>query len=366
MNRIVKNLISNVPFSFLSRIKSLAPNFFIPLDVHFKKTIKKPADLNIRREGKKIIYALTPPPRLKNVGDHAQVVGIEKWFNDFFNEYDIIEFDKNQTIKYIKDMKKIVTEGDLIFLHSGGNLSDRAMWSETARRLMIKSFPNNKIVSLPQTIFFSDTWKGRMELKKTMRIYNNHPDLAILARDEYSYKLAQNYFPNCNIFLCPDFVLYLDQCYDKSFDEKREGILLCLRNDKESILNEQDKKRIRGLLSFDINEFDTTLKKHINKNEREKILEETLQLFSKYQLVVTDRFHGVIFAVIAKTPCIALRTVDHKLGESIKWFKGLKHVEFSDNIEKIPPIISRLKRQKRYNIDWKAKYFNSLKDKLEF
>jgi exopolysaccharide biosynthesis predicted pyruvyltransferase EpsI len=144
---------------------------------------------------KKIIYTITPSPSLRNVGDHAQVIAIKKWFMENFNEYLVLEFDKNEIYKYLNLIKKIVNEDDLIFLHSGGNFGDRSLWSEGARRSIINNFPKNKIISLPQTIFFSNTQKGRKELEKTKHICNNHKDLTIIARDSYSFKLAKNYFP---------------------------------------------------------------------------------------------------------------------------------------------------------------------------
>lgn len=316
---------------------------------------------------KKIIYTITPPPSLKNVGDHAQVIAIKKWFMEKFNEYLVLEFDKNEIYKYLHLIKKIVNEDDLIFLHSGGNLGDRGLWSENARRSIINNFPKNKIISLPQTIFFSNTQKGIKELEMTKHIYNKHKDLTIIARDSYSFKLAKKYFPKCKTIVCPDFVLYLTPYYD-NINEQRKNILLCLRNDPESIIDENLKDKIKKWienLGEDYQEYDTTLNRNIPRENREKEINIALNLFRKHKLVITDRLHGVIFSVITKTPCIALKTVDHKLTESIKWFKNLNYIFYTENYEQLPEIINKALEIDQFNdINWRKLYFDDLKSKI--
>ncbi len=338
----------------------------IKMSIRFIKNIIFYFKVRKYKNIKKIIYTITPPSSLKNVGDHAQVIAIKKWFMDNFNEYLILEFNKNEVYKYLYYIKKIVNEDDLIFLHSGGNLGDRGLWSENARRLIIKNFPKSKIISLPQTIFFSDAQKGVKELEVTKRIYNNHKDLTIIARDEHSLRLAKDYFPKCKAIACPDFVLYLTHC--DNISEERKNILLCLRNDSESIIDENLKGKIKkwiGDLGEDCQEYDTTLDRNIPKENREEELNIALNLFRKHKLVITDRFHGVIFSVITKTPCIALKTVDHKLTESIKWFKDLNYIFYTKNYEQLPEIMNKaLGIYKFKDISWKKLYFDDLRSKI--
>jgi len=314
---------------------------------------------------KKIIYVITPPPKLRNIGDHAQVLGIKKWFNDHFPEYLILEFDKDQTTRYINTIKLITSKDDLIFLHSGGNLGDRGLWSERARRSVIQKFPENTIISLPQTIYFSDTDKGKDELNISKKIYNSHKDLTIIARDEHSFKFAQEYFPSCKTFCCPDFVLYLN----KFQRQKREKVLVCLRNDTESILDRNDRGNIITYIEnlgekYEL--YDTTIEHDILPEAREKEFDKAIKLFSSRKIVITDRFHGIIFSVISKTPCIALNTIDHKITDSVKWFKDLNYIFFTDNYMDIPHIFDEITKIDDFNsIDWRERYFNNLKYKLQ-
>ena len=104
--------------------------------------------INLRSKNK-IIYALTPPPYLKNVGDHAQVIAIRAWLDKHFPELPVIEIDKDQGNYFLPALRWLVQLDDIFFLHSGGNLGDRGKWSETMRRQMISEFPSNQIISLP-------------------------------------------------------------------------------------------------------------------------------------------------------------------------------------------------------------------------
>ena len=49
-----------------------------------------------------------------------------------------------------------------------------------------------------------------------------------------------------------------------------------------------------------------SIRTYINKKVEEEKIEEMLKKYRKCQLVITDRLHGMIFAAITSTPCIAL------------------------------------------------------------
>jgi hypothetical protein len=51
------------------------------------------------KKEKNIFYTITPPESLDNIGDHAQVIGIKKWFDQYFSEYRVVELDKIQTTR---------------------------------------------------------------------------------------------------------------------------------------------------------------------------------------------------------------------------------------------------------------------------
>jgi len=308
----------------------------------------------------KIIYALTPPPKLRNIGDHAQAIAIHSWLQDKFQAIDIIELDKDQSKYFLPVIRILLTPEDIVFLHSGGNLGDRGIWSERIRRKLIKNLPNNKIVSLPQTIFFSNTEQGRQQREITQNIYQTHPDLVVIGRDPYSGELAQELFPNAQTFCMPDFVLSLPPKASTSHNPSPK-VLLCLRLDNESALSHEQRQSIEGLLPYECTYYDTTLDAPIPIEERTEIFRDSLELFLKHDVVITDRYHGLIFTILCQKPCIVLRTVDHKLTSASYWFKDMSSVVFADDLSELPSLVGAcLSNKDRYAPDWNALYFDKI------
>jgi pyruvyl transferase EpsI len=95
-------------------------------------------------------------------------------------------------------------------------------------------------------------------------------------------------------------------------------------------------------------------------------LTETLSLFSGHQAVVTDRFHGLIFAILCRKPAVVLPTVDHKLTSAMAWFKDIANVQLCENVAEVP---SRLERVLSTPVnaypDFNDLYFDQLPRLLE-
>jgi len=291
------------------------------------------------------IYALTPTAGLRNVGDQAQVVAILRWMARHYPDHRVVELDKDVVLACADGLKARVTPRDLIFLHSGGNLGDRGRWSEAARRTMISAFPDNRIVSLPQTIFFSDTPLGRHEREISRDIYGRHPRLTVIGRDAVSGELAAELFPHAQVTTMPDFVLSLKaEEFALHPDPAHAGrIMLCLRRDNESAFRAEQRLVLKERLGQPATLYDTTLPHDIPASERLRVVMETLKLFNGHQAVVTDRFHGLIFAVICRKPAVVLPTVDHKLTSAISWFEDMPSVQLCDDLDRLSETLARVK-----------------------
>lgn len=324
----------------------------------------------VRLRGRqKILYALTPPPSLSNVGDHAQVVAIRAWLARHHSGLPVLEVDKRESLDAGPVLSRLVGPEDLIYLHSGGNLGDRGLWSETARRSLIARFPDNAIVSLPQTIYFSDTDDGRRQRAITERVYGAHPRLTVIGRDPESHAIANAMFPSARTLAMPDFVLSLPPREPRPRPAGSARVLLCLRRDAESVLGRDDVESLRRALAPDLTtSFDTTLAEPIPRSRRHAIVEETLDLFSAHDAVITDRYHGLIFAVLCRRPCVALPTVDHKLTSAMHWFEGVPFVRMVERPADAPSAMRDLMAQPsdtdRGVPDWNAEYFDRIPDSI--
>lgn len=257
----------------------------------------------------KIFYLGIHPPHHSNIGDFSQVIGIQSWFNDYFPSWDVIIHSKRQVLSFLSQAESEVDENDLIFIHSGGDMGDRYLGWERIRLKIVKAFPKNKIISLPQTIHFSKS----ENLEGSARIYNSHPDLTIMARDEPSYEVACKHFDQCKVMLVPDFALYLKP---PPYHDSKNGILVCLRADRESALDKDEREKLFTLGT----PFDTSVGGGMLLEGRREQFEKTMEVFQRHEVVVTDRFHGMIFAHLAQTPCIVLSTKGHKVTAGTRWF----------------------------------------------
>ncbi len=72
-----------------------------------------------------------------------------------------------------------------------------------------------------------------------------------------------------------------------------------------------------------VDRIDTTISTKYTelKKELKSIIENTIEQFSKYKVVITDRYHGTIFSLASNTPTIVINSTDHKLSSGVDWFK---------------------------------------------
>lgn len=316
---------------------------------------------------KKIFYMLVPTHG--NLGDQAIAYASKYFLKNNFKNYEVVEINMEETYKYSKAIKNSMNNDDLIFLHGGGNMGNHYIREEEARRHIIDKFKNNRIISFTQTIYFSDDNEGKNELNKTKKIYNSHPNLTIIAREDKSYDVMKSEFSNINIVKCPDIVFYLNNKLELN-DLKREKIMTCLRKDKETYVDLDSKQKfINSIKSNYANVIisDTVINKSVYKEERESTLLKLWKEFYQSKVVITDRLHGMIFCAITKTPCIVTRSLDHKVIESYKWIKDLNYIRMVDelNFYHIKPIIEELSSLEKIDeFDFDKSYFDKIISKI--
>jgi len=264
-----------------------------------------------------------------------------------FGRGNVSEFNMLETYKGLQQVSK----NDIIFMSSGGNLGDLWLNGEIKRRAIIQACSDNLIVSFPQTIAFN----LKKEAEKSSAIYNVHSNLYIFARDSKSYSIAKELFLSNFVGQLPDPVFMLS-CLNSENEGNRNGILCIFRNDKEDFLKNKKVGIVNHCknLGFSVEVVD------IENNKCD--LKTFLNRISKYKLVVTDRFHGAVFASITGTPCLALPTINHKIIESNFWFRKLKTKTFiCKNFEEFEERMLVVPKPYKYNSSFaKALYYRVL------
>ena len=307
-------------------------------------------------------------PMHKNMGDQAQAYLILQWCEKNYPDYTVINLPTWPFYErdFQERMKKEVREEDIIVIQSGYCTSERH-YDHKMHRFLVSSFPNVPILFMPQTVNFFDESEGY----KTGKIYKKHPRLLFLARDKKSYESAQKYFGKALLY--PDIVTSL--IGQKKTEGKRDGILMCIRNDTEKKYSAEEidslyqKFKIDGYrCTLSDTNSDLPLKELQLRfpQELQKLIEE----FASYQVVITDRYHGTIFSMIANTPVIVLATNDHKVKTGTEWFKGVYDGNFynADSLGEARMLALKLisKNKSIKNPPYfQEKYYETLKEKFE-
>lgn len=269
----------------------------------------------------------------KNLGDQAQTYCIEKWLHEYYKGYQICILShyeiNNPYFDFLSYFEDNIQRDDLIFFQSGYQTTDlfegvdiTPQSQHQMHRMVVQRFHNNKIVFMPQTVNFISP----IEAKKTAEIYNRHPNLTFMARDQLSYQTAQELFSKCQVLCVPDIVNILIGNM-VSVGGLRQGILFCMReSDKESNHSEQVilalRKKIKTDILIETDMIDTSIDVRVATliKHRDHYIRQMIDHFSHKKLIITNRYHGVVFAMAANTPVIVLPTRDHKVTGGIKLY----------------------------------------------
>lgn len=310
-----------------------------------------------KKNKEKVIFIQSPDHG--NLGDHLISMGIRELISKKYPNKDVVEFSGPEYDKFKNDIKEIINNKDIIILVGGGNFGNLYMIEEERRRDVIDKCVNNKIIVMPVTITYTDDSTGRKELEIMKEICNRHKDLTIFCREEKSYKTALENFNN-NIILSPDSANALEDFFINKWCIKRDGVLFCLRNDKEKVRDQKNIEKIKKILDKKDIKYkvtDTVVPKRVTKKTRKKELEKLVKQMLSSKLLVTDRLHGMILGVITNTPTIAFKSLDHKITESYKWYKEYEYINYLENDENIEEIIDKMLNLNLKKDDYTAKVF---------
>lgn len=289
-------------------------------------------------------------PNHRNLGDQAIALAEEKFIRKHFPEYDFHSVPEGIMLKCVEKVRKACSDDDILVLHGGGNFGNQYMYIEESRRKILELFPNNPIILMPQSIYFSKDEKGEEELSKTIKCYNKHDKFTIVAREQISYDIIKDNF-DVEVIQTPDIVMSLNK---QNFEQDRDGIMYILRHDVEVVLDDSDRDKLIqvGHKYFDnVKVTDMMYPEKINDHQREKVLDTFMSEIGKRKVVVTDRLHGMIFCAITGTPCVVFSNYNHKVKGSLKWLKHLNYIKFLDDISKTDEAIKELMEIKETKYD---------------
>ena len=312
--------------------------------------------ISLKQELKKIVELINKEdafyfdyPMHLNVGDLLIYEGTEA----FFKEYNInIRLRRCLQTFDINEVKKNITKNTTIICHGGGNLGDLYPLLQKLREELVINFPNNRIILLPQTGYFSN----QDEMKKSAAIFSAHKDCHLFARDLPTLELLKNF--SDKVILCPDMAhqLYGEFPLKNKVESSEKNKLYFLRKDIEA---SQLEKNIESTLptSAVVKDWDdivtsndimyariysklarisnishlSIFKDKINDlwyKHTLNIIERARNEFMKYDLVVTSRLHGHIFSCLLGIPNqVCDNSYGKNLGYYNQWTKDIDYAE---------------------------------------
>ena len=327
----------------------------------------------LKKKGQKQRIIYFGYPMHPNLGDQAQKYCIRNWLKENYADCEVVEIPTKlideDKYHFIPKLKKLISPDDIFVFQSGYCTHDLGNQIENImHKRIISMFPHNKMLMLPQTVYFQNE-KNKQE---AIEVYNKADDMLFLARDLISYDLAKQMFPNFEVCAYPDIVTSL--IGTKSVNTKREGVLFCLRNDLEKYYSDDDLENLRHQVEIYAHTevSDTTIKADpiwLDKHIGERIDQE-IEKYSKYRLIITDRYHGTIFSLVAGTPVIVIKTKDHKVSTGVDWFKGVydDYVHYAKNLNEAATMAEEvLSKSYSYKLHpyFKEKYYDKLKGHFE-
>lgn len=255
-------------------------------------------------------------PAHGNLGDQAIAISELDYLQRIATERDIVEIPMPLFNTNRNRIKKYINPQDTIIISGGGWMGNLWIHNEITIRQIIMDYPDNRIIIFPQTLYYTNDEYGRKTAAATKNIFSNHKDLFLSVRDARSYECAEKELglnAEKNLFFCPDMVVYGTLAQRIVHSPEKRTVLMCIRKDVEKISNTDNVRQVLLEAGYSIKETTTVLNHLIPLKKRFSAVREKLVEFQIASIVVTDRLHAMLFAIMAGTPCIAFDNVTGKV-----------------------------------------------------
>lgn len=302
------------------------------------KNLASLSDLNSLTRPRAVLMG---SPEYGNYGDLAIAQATREFVRNTFPGIQYCEVSEDDVRFNLDEVSRSVNDLDVILLQGGGNMNELYDDQNVIRHKVIKRFPSNRIVIMPQSFIAPFTEDGVRKLRRLGEAMSRHGHISLFARDAPSLRAMGSFF-DMPVSLVPDMVLSLRPALQ---GRGRHGIGICLREDVESGLTIDERASAiyqARACAADIRFISTTGPGPVLISERDSKVEALLEEFSSMSLLVTDRLHGVIFCAITGTPCVAIDTSNEKIQGIMGWLRGCHHIRHCTDVSKVGELCQEL------------------------
>jgi pyruvyl transferase EpsI len=283
-------------------------------------------------------------PEHSNLGDSAIVIAQMEFLKNCGVDPECIKEVTFAEYKAFAGMIKKQKVG-LVAQLGGGNMGSQWLREEYLHRQITADFSNTPMQIFPQTIYYTEDAQGGEEKEKSVAVYEGHEQLTMVARETQSLRIMQQLYPNTKLLLAPDIVLSGTMDTFGVKPQRREGILLCMREDVERSLADSERQLMETVVratGLPYRYTDTHCVGTVTKDNRRQQVKEKMEELASAQLVITDRLHGMVFAAITGTPCIVFGNYNHKVRGTYEWIKHLPYIRYAETATEAQALLPEL------------------------
>ncbi|QUY49813.1 polysaccharide pyruvyl transferase family protein [Serratia plymuthica] len=252
-----------------------------------------------------------------NVGDLLIYQGAMLFFKEHGVSFKLLRGAKEYSVA---ELKMHITPSTTILCHGGGNFGDIYHVHQNLRESVVESFPNNQVIILPQTAYFS----SEQALQQSAARFKRNSNVVIYSRDTRSLDVFNQFTDK--VFLMPDMAHQLYGKLQKASSPSNETLYFLRVDceispqqeqlnlakdiktiDWEHVLQKKDivlKKILMKILNLAIRTNSSMLKNMVAKIwcwHTWNMVNRYSKLFSSYSKVITSRMHGHILSCLVDT-----------------------------------------------------------------
>jgi exopolysaccharide biosynthesis predicted pyruvyltransferase EpsI len=224
-------------------------------------------------------------------------------------------------------MRRAIGSGTLL-LNGGGNFGDVYAGQQQLREHVLERCTDRRVIQLPQSIWF----RSRAGVERLRRLCASHPDFILLVREQQSHRLAGRWF-DAPAILCPDMAFGLGPLARPA--GARQPLLWLGRHDAEAVARTVPAGvPLRDWITADASAGMSAAERRILQLNRKLVrfvagdrgrterrgralaatfgplaaawVRRGIEIVSSADIVITDRLHAHVFAILLGIPHVVL------------------------------------------------------------
>lgn len=234
---------------------------------------------------------------------------------------------------HARALRSKAQSGAMMFYQGGGNFNSHYSHIDYSRCAELEYLSTPKTLIFPETLSYGNNARDAAEEKYVKNCFARHRPV-VCAREQHSFALMRQAFPQNRVILVPDIVLSLggDSLFSGA-THREKTVLFILRHDVEKGVHVPTEE-IKGLLerhgySTCFTDLAFSTSETVSLDDGVRHIKDMVDQMRSSSLVITDRLHGMVLSSLCGTPCLAFPNSGRKvLDVYTSWLSDIGYVRF--------------------------------------